>query len=232
MENKIHILIVEDEIKVVEAVKAYLENEGYKVSFALLGSAALNMVREKNIQLIILDLMLPDMNGEDICKRIRTTSDIPIIMLTAKSSEESKINGLNLGADDYLIKPFSPRELIARVKAVLRRTKTGENGTLPISFQGGLAINYQTQKTLKNGEEIILTPNEFKLLAFLSQNSDRYYNRDQLIEYALGAKLDTNDRSVDSHIKNLRQKIEENPKKPKYIVTQYGFGYKFAGLKK
>lgn len=232
MDNKLNILVVEDEIKVVEAVKAYLEKDGYNVSFALLGSAALNIVKEKKIHLIILDLMLPDMKGEDVCAAVRKTSDVPIIMLTAKSSEESRVNGLNIGADDYLIKPFSPRELAARVKAVIRRAipeGIAENKT--IIFNGGLQIDYETPKTIKNGEEIPLTPNEFKLLSFLSQNPDRFYSREQLIEFAFSSKWDGYDRAIDSHIKNLRQKIEDNPKTPKYILTQYGFGYKFAGVK-
>lgn len=233
MDNKLNILVVEDEIKVVEAVKAYLEKDGYKVSFALLGSAALNIVKEKKIHLIILDLMLPDMKGEDVCAAVRKTSDVPIIMLTAKSSEESRVNGLNIGADDYLVKPFSPRELAARVKAVIRRAiPEGVVENKIISFHGGLQIDYETPKTIKNGAEIPLTPNEFKLLSFLSQNPDRFYSREQLIEFAFGAKWDGYDRAVDSHIKNLRQKIEDNPKTPKYIITQYGFGYKFAGVKK
>lgn len=233
MDNKLNILVVEDEIKVVEAVKAYLEKDGYNVSFALLGSAALNIVKEKKIHLIILDLMLPDMKGEDVCAAVRKTSDVPIIMLTAKSSEESRVNGLNIGADDYLIKPFSPRELAARVKAVIRRAiPEGIVENKIISFHGGLQIDYETPKTIKNGEEIPLTPNEFKLLSFLSQNPDRFYSREQLIECAFGTKWDGYDRAVDSHIKNLRQKIEDNPKTPKYIITQYGFGYKFAGVKK
>lgn len=227
-----NILIVEDEIKVVEAVRAYLEKEGYSVSFALMGQAAINILKEKKIDMIILDLMLPDMKGEEICKKVRKESDIPIIMLTAKSSEESRVNGLNIGADDYLIKPFSPRELAARVRAVARRAGIFENTEIKtVSFKGGLAIDYKTPKTLKNGEELTLTPNEFKLLSFLSQNPNRYYSREMLIQHALGPKWDGYDRAVDSHIKNLRQKIEDDPKSPKYIITQYGFGYKFAGVK-
>lgn len=232
MENKINILIVEDEMKVVEAVKAYLEKDGYSVSFALLGSAAMNILKEKKIHLVILDLMLPDISGEEICAYLRKTGDIPIIMLTAKSSEEARVKGLNMGADDYLIKPFSPRELAARVRAIIRRTGiNAANENITVKFKGGLQIDYETPKTTKNGEDITLTPNEFKLLSFLSQNPERYYSREQLIEYALGSKWDGYDRAVDSHIKNLRQKIEDNPKTPIYIITQYGFGYKFAGVK-
>lgn len=232
MENKINILIVEDEIKVVEAVKAYLEKDGYCVSFALLGSAAMNILKEKKIHLVILDLMLPDISGEEICTYLRKTGDIPIIMLTAKSSEEARVKGLNMGADDYLIKPFSPRELAARVRAIIRRTGINATSeTVTVKFKGGLQIDYETPKAMKNEAEITLTPNEFKLLSFLSQNPERYYSREQLIECALGSKWDGYDRAVDSHIKNLRQKIEDNPKTPIYIITQYGFGYKFAGVK-
>ncbi|MBQ3033355.1 MAG: response regulator transcription factor, partial [Deferribacterales bacterium] len=154
-----------------------------------------------------------------------------IIMLTAKSSEESKINGLNIGADDYLIKPFSPRELVARVKAILRRARQ-ETQTKTVKYEGGLSIDYETPAVYKNGFEIALTPNEFKILAFISRTPGRYFSREQLIENALGSDFDGYDRAVDSHIKNLRQKIESNPKSPVYIVTQYGFGYKFGGIKK
>ena len=175
--------------------------------------------------------MLPDITGEEICKHIRQQSAIPIIMLTAKSSEDSKINGLNIGADDYLIKPFSPRELLARVKAILRRTWS--KTTLIITdYEGGLSIDYNTPAVYKNGTEISLTPNEFKILSFMSKTPGRYFSREQLIENAFGTDFDGYDRAVDSHIKNLRQKIEDNPKSPVYIVTQYGFGYKFGGVKK
>lgn len=229
-EKWLSVLIVEDEIKVVEAVRAYLENAGFEVSYALLGSAAINALKEKNFDLIILDLMLPDISGEEICRTIRKTSDTPIIMLTAKSSEDSKINGLNIGADDYLIKPFSPRELVARAKAVLRRF-CQETERRMGDFEGGLSIDYLTPAVYKDGSEVALTPNEFKILSFMSRNPGRYYSREQLIEKAIGASFDGYDRAVDSHIKNLRQKIEDNPKSPRYIVTQYGFGYKFGGVK-
>lgn len=230
MSEKLNILIVEDEIKVAETIKAYLEKEGFNAYFAILGSAAMNILNEKNINLIVLDLMLPDMSGEDICKQVRKTSDIPIIVLTAKSSEDSKVNILNLGADDYLIKPFSPRELTARVKAVLRRAGLfNENSA--VMYNDGLSIDFGLRIVKKNDVEITLTPNEYKLLTFLAQNSGRYFSREDLIEGAIGTKYDGYDRAVDSHIKNLRHKIEDNPKTPKYIVTQYGVGYKFAGTK-
>lgn len=229
-EKRFSVLIVEDEIKVVEVVKAYLQNAGFDVSFALLGSAAINALKEKKFDLIILDLMLPDISGEEICATIRKTSSVPIIMLTAKSSEDSKINGFNIGADDYLIKPFSPRELTARVKAVLRRFSYEDEGHLS-DFNGGLTIDYQTPAIYKNGSEVTLTPNELKILLFMSRNPNRCYSREQLIENAFGASFDGYDRAVDSHIKNIRQKIEDNPKSPKYIQTQYGFGYKFGGVK-
>lgn len=230
MDRKINILIVEDEYSVIEAVKAYLEREGYVVSYALMGSVALNIIKTTPIDLIILDLMLPDISGEEICRHVRKTDKTPIIMLTAKSSEDSKISGFNLGADDYLIKPFSPRELVARVKALLRRSGAGTDNNI-INFEGGLSIDYGSPKVYVNKEELQLTPNEFKLLSFLSQNVGRYYSREALIEHALDNNFDGYDRAIDSHIKNIRQKIEENPKSPKYIITQYGFGYKFDGVK-
>lgn len=225
------VLIVEDEIKVIEAVKAYFEKDGFEINFALLGNTAIQYFNENKYDIIILDLMLPDMTGEEICKIIRKTSDVPIIMLTAKSSEDAKINGLNIGADDYLIKPFSPRELLARVKAILRRT-IQEKSNKTTNFDGGLSIDYDIPAVYKNDVEITLTPNEFKILSFLIKNIGKYFSREQLIENAIGPTFDGYDRAIDSHIKNIRQKIEDNPKSPKYIVTQYGFGYKFNGTKK
>ncbi|MDE7169949.1 MAG: response regulator transcription factor [Mucispirillum sp.] len=230
MDNKLSVLIIEDEIKVAETIKAYLEKNGFNAYFSILGSAALNILNEKNINLIILDLMLPDMSGEEICKTIRKTSDVPIIVLTAKSSEDSKVNALNIGADDYLIKPFSPRELTARVKALLRRAGVfSENSA--VEYNGGLSIDFTLRTVKKNGTEITLTPNEYKLLTFLAQNAGRYFSREDLIEGAIGAKYDGYDRAIDSHIKNLRHKIEDNPRSPRFILTQYGVGYKFAGIK-
>lgn len=230
MDNKLSVLIIEDEIKVAETIKAYMEKNGFNAYFSILGSAALNILNEKNINLIILDLMLPDMSGEEICKTIRKTSDVPIIVLTAKSSEDSKVNALNIGADDYLIKPFSPRELTARVKALLRRAGVfSENSA--VEYSGDLSIDFTLRTVKKNGTEITLTPNEYKLLTFLAQNAGRYFSREDLIEGAIGAKYDGYDRAIDSHIKNLRHKIEDNPRSPRFILTQYGVGYKFAGIK-
>ncbi len=230
MNTQLKVLIIEDEIKVVEAVKAYLEKDGFTVDYAMLGSDALQIFNENRYDLIVLDLMLPDITGEEICKKIRQDSDVPIIMLTAKSSEDSKINGLNIGADDYLIKPFSPRELLARIKAILRRTIVEIDNKI-IKFNNGLSIDYDTPAVYKNNIEITLTPNEFKILSFLSKNNGKYFSREQLIDNAIGSSFDGYDRAIDSHIKNLRHKIEDNPKSPKYIITQYGFGYKFNGKK-
>lgn len=230
MNTQLKVLIIEDEIKVVEAVKAYLEKDGFTVDYAMLGSDALQIFNENRYDLIVLDLMLPDITGEEICKKIRQDSDVPIIMLTAKSSEDSKINGLNIGADDYLIKPFSPRELLARIKAILRRTIVEIDNKI-IKFNNGLSIDYDTPAVYKNNIEITLTPNEFKILSFLSKNNGKYFSREQLIDNAIGSSFDGYDRAIDSHIKNLRHKIEDNPKTPKYIITQYGFGYKFNGKK-
>lgn len=230
MNTQLKVLIIEDEIKVVEAVKAYLEKDGFTVDYAMLGNDALQIFNENRYDLIVLDLMLPDITGEEICKKIRQVSDVPIIMLTAKSSEDSKINGLNIGADDYLIKPFSPRELLARIKAILRRTIVEIDNKI-IQFNNGLSIDYETPAVYKNNIEITLTPNEFKILSFLSKNNGKYFSREQLIDNAIGSSFDGYDRAIDSHIKNLRHKIEDNPKSPKYIITQYGFGYKFNGKK-
>ncbi len=231
MSRKLHILIIEDEPKVAETIKAYIENDGYEASHALFGSVALNIFKEKQIDLVILDLMLPDMAGEDICTTIRKSSDVPIIMLTAKKSEEDRVKGLNIGADDYLVKPFSPRELMARIKAIFRRYGADVAQNNIVDYAGKLTIDYTDFKVFKNKSEVILTPNEFKILTFLSKNAGRYYSREQLMEGALNASSDTYDRAIDSHIKNIRHKIEDNPKSPKYIITQYGYGYKFEGGK-
>lgn len=231
MEN---ILIVEDEIKVIEVVKAYLEREGYRVYTALRGKNALDILENEEIHLIILDLMLPDLSGEQICKKVREKSNIPILMLTAKSTEEDKINGLVIGADDYLVKPFSPRELVARIKAIFRRTfdrfESREAREI-ICFKPNLEIDLKKMLVRNQGIEIMLTPVEYKLLMVFAEHPFQVFSREQLIDKVLGMDFDGYDRTIDVHIKNLRHKIEEESKKPKYILTVYGHGYKFGGEK-
>jgi DNA-binding response OmpR family regulator len=221
------ILVVEDEEKIAEIVKAYLEKDGFKVTVTETGQKAISVLKD-GFDLIVLDLMLPDMDGEDICETIRKDSDVPIIMLTAKSEEEDRIKGLGIGADDYVVKPFSPRELVARVKALLRRSK----GTRDvISFnKGDLAIDSSRFEVRKGNAPVVLTPTEFKLLQRLAEYPGQVFTRLQLVNVILGYDFEGYDRTIDAHIKNIRRKIEDNQKHPSYLKTVYGIGYKFAGL--
>lgn len=224
------ILIVDDEEKIREVVASYLQNEGYATIQSGTGNKALELVRGGNVDLLILDLMLPDMSGEDVCRAIRQFSPIPVIMLTAKVSEDDRVQGLTLGADDYVVKPFSPRELTARVKAILRRTQDDTLLAEIISFQNGdLVIRPMKHEVYKIGNLISLTPNEYKLLLILAHHPNRTFTREELIEKVLGFDFEGDTRSIDQHVKNLRQKIESDPKKPQYIVTVFSVGYRFTG---
>lgn len=224
------ILVVDDEINLLEVVKDYLIIESYEVYTAERGNIAIDLFHEVNPDFVILDLMLPDISGEEICRLIRRESDVPILMLTAKSSEDDKVTGLYIGADDYLTKPFSPRELVGRVRAILRRTKGNSVVSDILEFNGGdLFIDIPKYIVKKAGEVINLTPNEFKVLLTLAQNPEKVFTRGQLVNLALGYDFEGYDRTVDTHIKNLRQKIEDDAKDPQYIITVYGVGYKFEG---
>ncbi len=226
------ILIVEDEPKISEAVNAYLINSGYKTLIAFDGNRALTLFRNNKPDMVILDLMLPFISGEEICKEIRKQSKVPIIMLTAKSAEDNKITGLNMGADDYITKPFSPRELVARVNSLFRRCN--DVGIYSEQNQKSwnnedLAVDFQSYSVKKQGKPVNLTPNEFKLFAALAKYPNKTFTRDELIETAFGIDYDGYDRTIDSHIKNLRAKIETDNSNPKYILTVRGIGYKFGG---
>jgi DNA-binding response OmpR family regulator len=224
--NGRRILVIEDEGKIAEIVKAYLEKEKFKVTVAETGQKAISVLKE-GFDLIILDLMLPDMEGEEICQTIRGDSDIPIIMLTAKSEEEDRIKGLGLGADDYVVKPFSPRELVARVKALLRRTKGTRES---ISFnRGDLVIDSLQFEVRKKGSTVVLTPTEFKLLQCVAERPGQIFTRLQLVNVILGYDFEGYDRTIDAHIKNIRHKIEDDQRNPSYLKTVYGVGYKFIG---
>ncbi|MEG0297459.1 MAG: response regulator transcription factor [Clostridium sp.] len=225
------ILIVDDEFKILEVLKAYLEKEGYEVITALNGIEALEKYKNEYPDLILLDLMLPDICGEDICKRIREESNVPIIMITAKVEDGNVINGLDMGADDYISKPFNVKQVVARVKALLRRTYIAKanNDNILVFDNGKLKIDEEKREVIVRGKEIILTTTEFCILQVLAKNPKRLFTRDELIAKTLGDENDSYDRVIDSHIKNLRQKIEENTKKPEFIITVYGMGYKFEG---
>lgn len=230
MTSNYTILIVEDEKNISDVIKAYMEKEGFHTITAFDGEEAMELFQKEEVSLILLDLMIPKIPGEEICSRIRKTSDVPVIMLTAKSDENSRIDGLDMGADDYVVKPFSPRELVSRVNALLRRSYRDQpplNDLL--SLKDGLKIDKKKFQATKNGEILNLTGNEFKILISLVENQGMVFTREQLIENSLGLDFDGYDRTIDTYIKNIRQKIEEDPKKPKYIKTIYGVGYKFEG---
>lgn len=227
------ILVIEDEKKILDVIQAYLKKEGFDVLAAQDGETAIEMVQAKQVHLIILDLMLPKISGEDVCRKIRTMSDIPIIMLTARAEEDDKIEGLAIGADDYMTKPFSPRELISRVRALIRRSYRDEQPLADfLSYNhGDLEVDVKRMLVKKNGDILNFTPNEFKLLYVFLVNPGQIFTREQLIEKAFGYDYDGFDRTIDTHIKNIRQKIENDPKSPVYILTVYGMGYKFGGGK-
>lgn len=226
-----NVLVVDDEYKILEVVVSYLENQGYHVYQAENGSDALEIFAKENIALLILDLMLPDISGEEICQRIRKKSRVPIIMLTAKVEENHMLTGLKIGADDYITKPFSLKELGARVEAVLRRA--GDDLVPLFSknsyFNGDLIVDFEQNIIKKKQVNVSLTPSELKILSALIKYPGKVFTRTELIEIALGFDYDGFDRTVDSHIKNLRQKIEDNPRSPVYVLTIHGKGYKFGG---
>lgn len=227
MPNKT-VLLVDDDAKIVELVSLYLKRDGYRVLTACDGTTALKLAREAHPDLIVLDLMLPGITGLDVCRTLREESKVPIIMLTARTTEQDRLIGLDSGADDYVTKPFSPRELAARVRAVLRRT-TDEREQGPVEIrQGDLVMNLLTREVSVGGRPVRLTPIEFELLAVLAREPNRVFSRAQLIEKAIGYDFEGFDRTIDVHILNLRRKIEPDPRHSRYIKTVYGAGYRFV----
>ncbi len=218
------ILVVDDEKRIVEIVKAYLEREGYEVSAAYDGKAALEAVKRQPPDLVILDLMLPEVSGWDVCRALRADVNIPIIMLTARDDVTDKIIGLELGADDYVTKPFDPKELVSRVKAVLRRT--ARPAAQHVFRVADLTVDLEKRVVRRKGETIELTPTEFDLVAALAENPGRVYSRMQLLDKVQGVAYEGYERTIDSHIKNLRKKIEPDPNHPRYVITVHGVGYK------
>jgi len=221
------VLVVDDDAKTVELVRLYLDRDGYQVLTAYDGVEALRLARESYPDLIVLDLMLPDIDGLEVCRTLRRESDVPIIMLTARTTDQDKLTGLDIGADDYVTKPFSPKELAARVRAVLRRLP-GERGPEEIK-SGELSMNFTQHEAWFAGKPLNLTSVEFKLLGVLAKEPGRVFSRANLIEEALGYDFEGFDRTIDVHILNLRRKLEPDPNHPRYIKTVYGVGYKFVG---
>ena len=220
------VLVVDDELKIARLVRDYLTEAGFDVALASTGPAAVAAVRSDRPDLVVLDLGLPGMDGYDVTRNIRGQSTIPIIMLTARSEETDRIVGLELGADDYVVKPFSPRELVARVKAVLRRTG-GEVATETIRVMD-LLISLPHRSVERDGSRIELTATEFELLRALASNPGRVYTRGQLLDSIKGVSFESYERAIDAHVKNLRKKMEPDPRRPKYVLTVYGVGYKFS----
>lgn len=221
-----NILIVDDEKKITQVVKAYLDKEGYNCIAANNGEQALKYLTNNNFDLIILDRMLPDINGESICKKIRETSMVHIIMLTAKTEDEDRLEGFNIGCDDYVCKPFNVKELVLRVKAVFRKLDIEKKDVL--KFSDELEINMSSHDVKVRGEKVVLTNTEYKILLLFAKNPNRIFSREQLLELAIDEHYEKVDRIIDAHIKNLRQKIELDTKKAKIIQTVYGVGYKFG----
>lgn len=231
MQANKNILAVDDEPKILEVISSLLTSKGFRVFAAESGKEALEIFNAQNIALVILDLMLPDMPGEEVCRIIRKKSRAPVIMLTAKAEEEDVLEGLFTGADDYIVKPFRLKELYARVEAVLRRAR---GDVIPLTLRncyngGDLTVDFEKNLLFKKQRAVALTPSEQKILLALIRHPGKVFGREELIEAALGSEFEGFDRAIDSHIKNIRQKIEDDPKNPAYILTVHGLGYRFGG---
>ena len=225
--KKARLLIIEDDRKTAATLRLYLEHAGYGVEVCHDGAAGLERARSGRFDLLILDLMLPGMDGRDVCRSLRHESSVPILMLTARTTEEDRVQGLELGADDYIPKPFSPREVVARVRAVLRRADPA-GGQEVLRF-AGLEIDIGRRQVVARGEPISLTPTEFQILLVLAGSPGRAFTRAQLLERAFGPHFEGFDRTVDAHVKNLRRKLEPDRSRPTYVVTVFGVGYRFEG---
>jgi DNA-binding response OmpR family regulator len=225
------ILVVEDDKKIANIVKVYLEGAGYRVVHVGRGKEAIDYALKEMPLLVILDLKLPDISGEVVCQELKEIGDFPVIMLTSKALEEERIAGFALGADDYVIKPFSPKELVYRVKAVLKRAiKDDLDATKPIYFNdGSLIIDGRSYEVKRRNKQVSLTPTEFKILYTLASSPQKVFTREELVQKALGYEFEGYERSIDAHIKNIRHKIEDDPRNPSFILTIYGVGYRFVG---
>ena len=229
MTEGVEILVVEDDAKTAESIRLYLEHAGFGVRIARDGREGLDAARTGRFALVVLDLMLPRLDGQNVCRALRRESDLPIIMLTARTTEDDRVEGLELGADDYVLKPFSPRELVARVRAVLRRSETPEAGGRTRLRFDGLEIDLEGRMVWVDGKSVSLTPAEFGLLVAMARSPGRVFRRDQLAERAFGQDFHGLDRTVDVHVKNLRSKIEPDRASPRWVQTVFGEGYRFGG---
>jgi len=224
--KNLKILVVDDEPQILKVLQAYLEKEGYRVLTAKDGRLALSVFDQEKPDFVILDLNLPGMDGLEVCREIRKDSNTPILMLTARIEEGDKLTGLEVGADDYVVKPFSPREVVARVRTILKRIRS-ENQDAEIIQQGRLTINLAQHSVNLDGRSIELTPTEFQILVTLAQSPRRVFSRLQLMEQAQGSAYEGYERTIDAHVKNLRNKLEPDPRNPVLIQTVFGLGYKF-----
>jgi DNA-binding response OmpR family regulator len=223
------ILVVDDDKKTADLIRLYLERDGYRVLLAHDGRAALEAARGRGPDLIVLDLMLPQVDGLDVCRILRAESRVPIIMLTARTTEDDKLLGLDLGADDYVTKPFSPREVVARVRAVLRRAGEGAGSGGPVTVRRGtLSVDFVRREARLADAPLRLTPKEFKLLETLAKEPGRAFSRLDLLERVFGLDYEGLERTVDVHVMNLRKKIEPDPNRPTIVQTVFGIGYRFA----
>ena len=225
------ILVVEDDRKIANIVKVYLEGAGFRVVHAETGKDAIGFALKEMPLLVILDLKLPDISGEEVCQELKDIGNFPIIMLTSKALEDERIAGFALGADDYVTKPFSPKELVYRVKAVLKRAAKGDlDAAEPISFNNGsLIMDGRSYEVKRRNMQVSLTPTEFKVLYTLASSPQKVFTREELVQKALGYEFEGYERSIDAHIKNIRHKIEDDPRNPLFILTVYGVGYRFSG---
>jgi len=223
------ILVVDDELKIVKLVRDYLERAGFGVRVATDGKSALSLARSEKPDLILLDLGLPQLDGLDVTRELRKVSTVPIIMLTGRSEESDKLIGLELGADDYITKPFSPKEVVARVRVMFRRMENYAGTSAEVLHAAGLTLDMQRMRVSAEGREIEeLTPSEFSLLATMVRYPGRVFTRAQLLDAIHGVAFESYERAIDAHIKNIRHKIEPNPPEPRYLLTVYGVGYKFT----
>ncbi len=225
---ELKIVLVDDEPEILSLVRDYLSREGFRVLTAVNGVDGMILIEREKPDLVLLDWMLPGLNGLEMCKRLRETSSIPIIMLTAKSEEVDRVLGLEFGADDYVVKPFSLRELLARIKTVLRRASGATQENVSALTRGELSIDVASHRVWKRGEEILLTPTEFKMLHLLASRPGVVFSRLQLLQQAMGEEYLYYERSIDTHVSNLRKKVEDNPSEPKFVLTVFGIGYRFG----